>query len=92
MKKRSYLFIKFTNKNDFLYFLNYFFNLHLLIEFFYEQSNYKIGASENNLQLDLKVNEKKLFLVIIFKTLQKNILQYLKTRKPLRLLKRNIYL
>ena len=29
-------------------------------EFFYEQSNYKVGASENNLQLDIKVNEKKL--------------------------------
>ena len=28
--------------------------------FFYEQSNYKVGASENNLQLDIKVNEKKL--------------------------------
>ena len=32
-------------------------NIH---EFFYEQSNYKIGASENNLQLDLKVNEKEI--------------------------------
>ena len=29
-------------------------------EFFYEQSNYKVGASENNLQLDIKLNEKKL--------------------------------
>ena len=29
-------------------------NIH---EFFYEQSNHKIGASENNLQLDSKVNE-----------------------------------
>ena len=28
--------------------------------FFYEQSNYKVGASENNLQLDIKVNGKKL--------------------------------
>ena len=33
-------------------------NIH---EFFYEQSNYKVGASENNLQLDLKVNKKELF-------------------------------
>ena len=33
-------------------------NMH---EFFYEQSNYKVGASENNLQLDLKVNKKELF-------------------------------
>ena len=33
-------------------------NMH---EFFYEQSNYKVGASENNLQLDIKVNKKELF-------------------------------
>ena len=32
-------------------------NIH---EFFYAQSNYKVGASENNLQLDIKVNKKKL--------------------------------
>ena len=30
-------------------------------EFFYEQSNYKVGASENNLQSDIKVNKKKLY-------------------------------
>ena len=29
-------------------------------EFFYEQSNYKVGASENNLQLNIKVNENEL--------------------------------
>ena len=28
--------------------------------FFYEQSSYKVGASEYNLQLDIKVNEKEL--------------------------------
>ena len=28
--------------------------------FFYEQSNYKVGASENNLQLEIKVNENEL--------------------------------
>ena len=32
-------------------------NIH---QFFYEQSNYKIGASENNFQLDLKGSSKKL--------------------------------
>ena len=32
-------------------------NIH---QFFYEQSNYKVGASENNLQLDIKINEKEL--------------------------------
>ena len=29
-------------------------------DFFYEQSNYKIGGSENNFQLETKVNQKKL--------------------------------
>ena len=33
-------------------------NIH---EFFYEQSNYKVGASENNLQLDIKVNKEGQF-------------------------------
>ena len=32
-------------------------NIH---EFFYEQSNYKIGASENNFKSDIKVNKKEL--------------------------------
>ena len=30
-------------------------------EFFYEQSNYKVGASENNLQIDIDKNREKLF-------------------------------
>ena len=30
-------------------------------EFFYEQSNYKVGASENNLQIDINQNRGKLF-------------------------------
>ena len=29
-------------------------------DFFYEQSNYKVGASENYLQLDIKVKRKEL--------------------------------
>ena len=29
-------------------------------EFFYKQSNYKVGASENKLQLDIKVKKKEL--------------------------------
>ena len=29
-------------------------------DFFYEQSNYKVGASENNMQLDIKVTKKEL--------------------------------
>ena len=32
-------------------------NIH---EFFYAQSNYKVGASENNFKLDIKVNKKEL--------------------------------
>ena len=30
-------------------------------EFFYEQSNYKIGASENNLQIEIDANREELF-------------------------------
>ena len=30
-------------------------------EFFYEQSNYKVGASENNLQIDINENREELF-------------------------------
>ena len=30
-------------------------------EFFYEQSNYKVGASENNLQIDIQENRDELF-------------------------------
>ena len=32
-------------------------NISKIHQFFYEQSNYKVGASENNLQLDIKINE-----------------------------------
>ena len=28
-------------------------------EFYYEQSNFKVGGSENNLLIDFKVNEKE---------------------------------
>ena len=33
-------------------------NIH---EFFYEQSNYKVGGSENNLQIDIEENREELF-------------------------------
>ena len=33
-------------------------NMH---EFFYKQSNYKVGASENNLQIDIEKNREELF-------------------------------
>ena len=33
-------------------------NIH---DFFYEQSNYKVGASENNLQIDIDKNREEIF-------------------------------
>ena len=36
-------------------------NISNIHEFFYEQSSYKVGASENNLQIDLDENRKELF-------------------------------
>ena len=37
------------------------------MNFFYEQSNYKFGASENNLQIDIAENREKLFNNYYFK-------------------------
>ena len=36
-------------------------NISNMHEFFYEQSNYKVGASENNLQIDIDENREELF-------------------------------
>jgi len=36
-------------------------NISNIHEFFYEQSNYKVGASENNLQIDIVENREELF-------------------------------
>ena len=36
-------------------------NISNIHEFFYEQSNYKVGASENNLQIDIDENREELF-------------------------------
>jgi len=36
-------------------------NISKIHEFFYEQSNYKVGASEKNLQIDIDENKEKLF-------------------------------
>jgi len=38
-------------------------NIH---DFFYEQSNYKVGASENNLQIDIDKNSEELFNIYYF--------------------------
>ena len=46
-------------------------------DFFYEQSNYKVGASENNLQLDIKINEKEL---ITNNYLEKSLEKYTSAR------------
>ena len=35
-------------------------NISTIHEFFYKQSNYKVGASENKMQLLIKTNEKEL--------------------------------
>ena len=44
-------------------------NLH---EFFYELSNHKIGASENNMQLDIKTYEKELITNHYLDNIKKN--------------------
>ena len=36
-------------------------NISNIHEFFYEQSNYKVGASENNLKIDINENREELF-------------------------------
>ena len=36
-------------------------NISNIHKFFYEQSNYKVGASENNLQIDVNENREALF-------------------------------
>ncbi len=48
-------------------------NMH---EFFYEQSNYKVGASENNLQIDIDKNREELLIIIILKIILKNMIHY----------------
>ena len=42
-------------------------NISNIHEFFYEQSNYKVGASENNLQIDINENRDELFNNYYFK-------------------------
>ena len=36
-------------------------NISKMHEFFYEQSNYKVGGSENNLQIEINQNSEELF-------------------------------
>ena len=51
-------------------------NISNIHEFFYEQSNYKVGASKNNLQIDINENRKNYIIIIILKTIQKNMIHY----------------
>ena len=44
--------------------------------FFYEQSNYKIVASENHLQIEIDENRKLLFNNYYFKNNSKNMIHY----------------
>ena len=41
-------------------------NISNTYEFFYEKSNFKFGASENNLQLGIKVNMEEIFKNLFF--------------------------
>ena len=45
-------------------------------EFFYEQSNYNVGASENNLQIDIDENMKELFNSYYFRIILKDLIHY----------------
>ena len=45
-------------------------------EFFYVQSNYKVGASENNLQIDIDEIGKNYLIIIILKIILKNMIHY----------------
>ena len=42
-------------------------NISNIHEFFYEQSNYKVGGSENNLQIEIDENREELFNNYYFK-------------------------
>ena len=45
-------------------------------EFFYEQSNYKVGGSENNLPIEIDENREELFNNYYFENNYKNIIHY----------------
>tara|TARA_B100001989_G_scaffold217663_1_gene168884 strand:- start:218 stop:394 length:177 start_codon:yes stop_codon:yes gene_type:complete len=48
-----------------------------MYEFFYEQSNYKFGASENNWDIGIDVKIRMNYLkIIILKIIQKNMIHY----------------
>ena len=51
-------------------------NILKIHEFFYEQSNYKVGGSENNLQIEIDGNREELFNNYHFKKILKNMIHY----------------
>jgi len=51
-------------------------NISKIHEFFYEQSNYKVGASENNLQIDINENREELFNNYYVENNYENMMQY----------------
>ena len=51
-------------------------NISKIHEFFYVQSNYKVGASENNLQIDIDEIGKNYLIIIILKTILKYMIHY----------------
>ena len=51
-------------------------NISKIHEFFYEQSNYKVGASENNLQIEIDENREELFNNYYFENNSANIIHY----------------
>ena len=51
-------------------------NISNMHEFFYEQTPFKVGASENNLKLYIKLNKKNYKTKIILQIFQTKILNY----------------
>jgi len=51
-------------------------NISKIHEFFYEQSNYKVGGSDNNLQIDINENREELFNNYYFKKILKHMIHY----------------
>ena len=51
-------------------------NISNIHEFFFAQSNYNVGASKNNLQIDIDENREKLFNNYYFENNSENMIHY----------------
>jgi len=51
-------------------------NISNIHKYFYEQSNYKFGASENNFPIDINENREELFNNYYFEKILKNMIHY----------------